>query len=391
MSDFIVSARKYRPATFSSVVGQKHITSTLKNAIERGQLAHAYLFCGPRGVGKTTCARIFAKAINCMHPEGAEACNTCESCRSFNDGRSLNIHELDAASNNSVEDIRSLIEQVRIIPQVGRYSVFIIDEVHMLSAAAFNAFLKTLEEPPAHVIFILATTEIQKVPETILSRCQRYDFARIVPEDIARRVEYIAGEEHLQLTTEGAELISRLADGAMRDALSILDTCAGVTSQIDASVVRKMAGVTDRSYLFRISDAIAAQDGATALACLAQLRQQRPRPMRQIRLQVAAAEQRLLVDGVEPVKDPLHARGVCDAVHIQHRHRRLRLPADDRLLQLQRRGVQLTPHERGVDAQRLDKGVLRPADGFFDRRLRHRAHIRRAHLERDGLALRIKH
>ena len=149
MSDFIVSARKYRPATFSSVVGQKHITSTLKNAIERGQLAHAYLFCGPRGVGKTTCARIFAKAINCLHPEGAEACNTCESCRSFNDGRSLNIHELDAASNNSVEDIRSLIEQVRIIPQVGRYSVFIIDEVHMLSAAAFNAFLKTLEEPPA--------------------------------------------------------------------------------------------------------------------------------------------------------------------------------------------------------------------------------------------------
>lgn len=159
MSDFIVSARKYRPATFSSVVGQKHITSTLKNAIERGQLAHAYLFCGPRGVGKTTCARIFAKAINCLHPEGAEACNACESCRSFNDGRSLNIHELDAASNNSVEDIRSLIEQVRIIPQVGRYSVFIIDEVHMLSAAAFNAFLKTLEEPPAHAIFILATTE----------------------------------------------------------------------------------------------------------------------------------------------------------------------------------------------------------------------------------------
>ena len=159
MSDFIVSARKYRPATFASVVGQKHITSTLKNAIERAQLAHAYLFCGPRGVGKTTCARIFAKAINCLSPNGAEACNECESCRSFNEGRSLNIHELDAASNNSVEDIRTLIEQVRIIPQVGRYSVFIIDEVHMLSAAAFNAFLKTLEEPPAHAIFILATTE----------------------------------------------------------------------------------------------------------------------------------------------------------------------------------------------------------------------------------------
>ena len=181
---------------------------------------------------------------------------------------------MDAASNNGVDDIRGLRDETAYTPSECRYKVYIIDEVHMLSTAAFNALLKTLEEPPAHVIFILATTEIQKVPETILSRCQRYDFARIVPEDIARRVEYIAGEEHLQLTTEGAELISRLADGAMRDALSILDTCAGVTSQIDASVVRKMAGVTDRSYLFRISDAIAAQDGATALACLAQLRQQ---------------------------------------------------------------------------------------------------------------------
>ena len=195
MSDFIVSARKYRPATFSSVVGQKHITSTLKNAIERGQLAHAYLFCGPRGVGKTTCARIFAKAINCLHPEGAEACNTCESCRSFNDGRSLNIHELDAASNNSVEDIRSLIEQVRIIPQVGRYSVFIIDEVHMLSAAAFNAFLKTLEEPPAHAIFILATTEKHKIIPTILSRCQIYDFNRIRVEDAVGYLRHIASQE----------------------------------------------------------------------------------------------------------------------------------------------------------------------------------------------------
>ena len=274
MSDFIVSARKYRPATFRSVVGQKHITSTLQNAIERGQLAHAYLFCGPRGVGKTTCARIFAKAINCLAPDGAEACNECESCRSFNEGRSRNIHELDAASNNSVEDIRTLIEQVRIIPQVGRYSVFIIDEVHMRSAAAFNAFLKTLEEPPAHAIFILATTEIQKVPATILSRCQRYEFTRIGPEDIARRVEYIAGEEKLELTSDGAELIARLADGALRDALSILDTCAGVTAKIDADVVRRMAGVTDRSYLFHISDALEAQDAAAALAQLAQLRQQ---------------------------------------------------------------------------------------------------------------------
>ena len=195
MSDFIVSARKYRPATFASVVGQKHITSTLKNAIERAQLAHAYLFCGPRGVGKTTCARIFAKAINCLSPNGAEACNECESCRSFNEGRSLNIHELDAASNNSVEDIRTLIEQVRIIPQVGRYSVFIIDEVHMLSAAAFNAFLKTLEEPPAHAIFILATTEKHKIIPTILSRCQIYDFNRIRVEDSVEYLKYIASQE----------------------------------------------------------------------------------------------------------------------------------------------------------------------------------------------------
>ena len=212
MSDFIVSARKYRPATFSSVVGQKHITSTLKNAIERGQLAHAYLFCGPRGVGKTTCARIFAKAINCLHPEGAEACNTCESCRSFNDGRSLNIHELDAASNNSVEDIRSLIEQVRIIPQVGRYSVFIIDEVHMLSAAAFNAFLKTLEEPPAHAIFILATTEKHKIIPTILSRCQIYDFNRIRVEDSVEYLKYIASQEGI--TADEVHMLSAAAFNA---------------------------------------------------------------------------------------------------------------------------------------------------------------------------------
>lgn len=275
MENYIVSARKYRPSTFESVVGQRALTTTLKNAIATQKLAHAYLFCGPRGVGKTTCARIFAKTINCMTPTAdGEACNQCESCVAFNEQRSYNIHELDAASNNSVDDIRQLVEQVRIPPQIGKYKVYIIDEVHMLSTAAFNALLKTLEEPPAHVIFILATTEIQKVPATILSRCQRYDFTRIGPEDIAQRVEYIAGQEGLELSGEGAELISRLADGAMRDALSILDTCAGVTAKIDADVVRRMAGVTDRSYLFYISDALEAQDAAAALAQLAQLRQQ---------------------------------------------------------------------------------------------------------------------
>ena len=223
MENFVVSARKYRPATFASVVGQRHITSTLRNAIERGQLAHAYLFCGPRGVGKTTCARIFAKAINCQNPQHGEACNECESCRSFNEGRSLNVHELDAASNNSVDDIRNLIEQVRIIPQQGKYSVFVIDEVHMLSAAAFNAFLKTLEEPPHHAIFILATTEKHKIIPTILSRCQIYDFNRIRVEDGVEYLRYIALQEGVEADDEALNLISHKADGGMRDALSMFD------------------------------------------------------------------------------------------------------------------------------------------------------------------------
>ena len=223
MENFVVSARKYRPATFASVVGQRHITSTLKNAIERGQLAHAYLFCGPRGVGKTTCARIFAKAINCLNPQGGEACNECESCRSFNEGRSLNVHELDAASNNSVDDIRNLIEQVRIIPQQGRYSVFVIDEVHMLSSAAFNAFLKTLEEPPQHAVFILATTEKHKIIPTILSRCQIYDFNRIKVEDGVEYLRYIANKEGVTADDEALNLIAHKADGGMRDALSMFD------------------------------------------------------------------------------------------------------------------------------------------------------------------------
>ena len=223
MENFVVSARKYRPQTFASVVGQRHITSTLKNAIDRGQLAHAYLFCGPRGVGKTTCARIFAKAINCLNPQAGEACNECESCRSFNEGRSLNVHELDAASNNSVDDIRNLIEQVRIIPQQGRYSVFVIDEVHMLTTSAFNAFLKTLEEPPRHAIFILATTEKHKIIPTILSRCQIYDFNRIRVEDGVEYLRHIASQEGVEADDEALNLISHKADGGMRDALSMFD------------------------------------------------------------------------------------------------------------------------------------------------------------------------
>lgn len=266
MSEFIVSARKYRPATFRSVVGQKHITSTLQNAIERGQLAHAYLFCGPRGVGKTTCARIFAKAINCLHPHGAEACNECESCRSFNEGRSLNIHELDAASNNSVEDIRTLIEQVRIIPQVGRYSVFIIDEVHMLSAAAFNAFLKTLEEPPAHAIFILATTEKHKIIPTILSRCQIYDFNRIRVEDAVDYLRYIASQEGITADEESLNLIAQKADGGMRDALSMFDKAVSFCgTSLDYRHVAQTLNVLDYDTYFGITDRLLAGNYVEAL------------------------------------------------------------------------------------------------------------------------------
>ncbi len=266
--------RKWRPQRFEDVVGQRAIVTALKNQITANRVGHAYLFTGVRGTGKTTCAKIFAKAVNCLHPVNGDPCGECEICKGIDNGSILDVVEMDAASNNGVDDIRDLRDETAYTPSACKYKVYIIDEVHMLSTAAFNALLKTLEEPPAHVIFILATTEIQKVPATILSRCQRYDFTRIGPEDIARRVEYIAGEEKLELSPDGAELIARLADGALRDALSILDTCAGVTAKIDADVVRRMAGVTDRSYLFRISDALEVQDGATALAQLAQLRQQ---------------------------------------------------------------------------------------------------------------------
>ena len=266
MEQFVVSARKYRPVTFASVVGQKHITSTLKNAIERNQLAHAYLFCGPRGVGKTTCARIFAKAINCLNPVGAEACNECESCRSFNEGRSMTIHELDAASNNSVEDIRNLIEQVRIIPQVGRYSVFIIDEVHMLSQAAFNAFLKTLEETPQHAIFILATTEKHKIIPTILSRCQIYDFNRIRVEDAVEYLRYIAQNEGVTADDESLNLIAQKADGGMRDALSMFDKAVSFCgANLEYKTVAQTLNVLDYDTYFRFTDLLLQGDYVNAL------------------------------------------------------------------------------------------------------------------------------
>lgn len=266
MEQFVVSARKYRPATFNSVVGQKHITSTLKNAIERNQLAHAYLFCGPRGVGKTTCARIFAKAINCLNPVGAEACNECESCRSFNEGRSMSIHELDAASNNSVEDIRNLIEQVRVIPQIGHYSVFIIDEVHMLSQAAFNAFLKTLEEPPQHAIFILATTEKHKIIPTILSRCQIYDFNRIRVEDAVEYLRYIANSEGVTADNQSLNLIAQKADGGMRDALSMFDKAVSFCgTTLEYKAVASTLNVLDYDTYFRFTDLLLGGDYVNAL------------------------------------------------------------------------------------------------------------------------------
>jgi DNA polymerase-3 subunit gamma/tau len=266
--------RKWRPQRFEDVVGQKAIVAALKNQVATGRVGHAYLFTGVRGTGKTTCAKIFAKAVNCLSPHGGDPCGECEICRGIDNGSILDVVEMDAASNNSVDDVRDIRDETAYTPSICKYKVYIIDEVHMLSASAFNALLKTLEEPPSHVIFILATTEIQKVPATILSRCQRYDFTRIRPEDIAERVEAIAAAENLKLTSGAAALVARLADGALRDALSILDTCAGVTDTIDEEVVRRMAGVTDKSYLFRISDAIAAKDGGAALAELAELRQQ---------------------------------------------------------------------------------------------------------------------
>lgn len=256
MEDYIVSARKYRPTNFDSVVGQRALTTTLKNAIATGKLAHAYLFCGPRGVGKTTCARIFAKTINCLHltPEG-EACDTCESCQAFNEQRSYNIHELDAASNNSVEDIRTLIEQVRIPPQIGRYKVFIIDEVHMLSTAAFNAFLKTLEEPPHHAIFILATTEKHKILPTILSRCQIYDFNRMNVNDTVEHLMYVAGKEGVHAEPEALNVIAQKADGGMRDALSIFDQIVSFTGgEVTYQRVIENLNVLDYEYYFRITD-----------------------------------------------------------------------------------------------------------------------------------------
>ena len=270
MNDYIVSARKYRPTTFESVVGQRALTETLRNAIRQNHLAHAYLFCGPRGVGKTTCARIFAKTINCLNPTPEhDACNACESCMAFNEQRSFNIHELDAASNNSVDDIRTLIQEVRIPPQIGKYSVYIIDEVHMLSAGAFNALLKTLEEPPSYAIFILATTEKHKVIPTIMSRCQVYDFARITVADIIAHLKYIASQEGVEVGEEALNVIAQKADGGLRDALSIFDQLVAFCgNKISYEQAIEVLNVLDSEYYFRLTDAALQGEVSNALLIL---------------------------------------------------------------------------------------------------------------------------
>src|ERR1051325_5985871 len=267
MDKFIVSARKYRPQDFSTVVGQSHITTTLKNAIRNGQLAHAFLFCGPRGVGKTTCARILAKTINCENvtPQG-EACNKCHSCVSFNEGTSLNIHELDAASNNSVDDIRTLVEQVRFAPQAGRYKVYIVDEVHMLSASAFNAFLKTLEEPPPYAIFILATTEKHKILPTILSRCQIFDFKRITTNDTVEHLQEIADKEDVKAEKTALQVIAQKSEGCMRDSLSILDKIVSFTNgEVTYQNTLEHLNILDDNYYFRLLETQLQQDISSAM------------------------------------------------------------------------------------------------------------------------------
>ncbi len=341
--------RKWRPQRFADVVGQTAIVTALQNQIAAGRIGHAYLFTGTRGTGKTTCAKIFAKAVNCLDTSSPDPCGECEICKGIDSGAVMDIIEMDAASNNGVDDIRDLRDEVAYLPSVCKYKVYIIDEVHMLSTAAFNALLKTMEEPPEHVIFILATTEVQKVPVTILSRCQRYDFTRITADDIAKRLLYVAGQEKIDLDENAAQLIGRLADGAMRDALSILDTCAGVDNKVDEALVRRMAGVTDRGYLFEISDAIAAGDSVAALEKIAALRQQSV-DMRRLCIELAGHYRNLMLSAL-PSGTALLA-GISPEEETAYNQRR-DFPQSDAIRAINAFGSALEKMSRGTD-QRIE-------------------------------------
>ena len=341
--------RKWRPQRFADVVGQTAIVTALQNQIAAGRIGHAYLFTGTRGTGKTTCAKIFAKAVNCLDTSSPDPCGECEICKGIDSGAVMDIIEMDAASNNGVDDIRDLRDEVAYLPSVCKYKVYIIDEVHMLSTAAFNALLKTMEEPPEHVIFILATTEVQKVPVTILSRCQRYDFTRITADDIAKRLLYVAGQEKIDLDENAAQLIGRLADGAMRDALSILDTCAGVDNKVDEALVRRMAGVTDRGYLFEISDAIAAGDSVAALEKIAALRQQSV-DMRRLCIELAGHYRNLMLSAL-PGGTALLA-GISPEEEAAYNQRR-DFPQGDSIRAINAFGSALEKMSRGTD-QRIE-------------------------------------
>lgn len=342
--------RKWRPRRFEDVVGQSAIVTALRNQVAADRVGHAYLFTGVRGTGKTTCAKIFAKAVNCPHSVQGDPCCECEICRGIDDGSILDVVEMDAASNNGVDDVRAIRDETNYTPSQGRKKVYIIDEVHMLSGPAFNALLKTLEEPPSHVVFILATTEIQKVPATILSRCQRYDFGRIRPQDIAERVLYIAGQEGIELTPAAAGLIARLADGALRDALSILDTCAGSSNQVDEETVRRMAGVTDKSYLFRLSDALQQGKSVAALAELAELRQQSV-DMKRLCEEMIAHYRNLMLAALPGGQELLG--GVSPEEEPQYLEKARTIPQSQSIRAIRRLGEALEKMGRGTD-QRVE-------------------------------------
>ena len=342
--------RKWRPRRFEDVVGQSAIVTALRNQVAADRVGHAYLFTGVRGTGKTTCAKIFAKAVNCPHSVQGDPCCECEICRGIDDGSILDVVEMDAASNNGVDDVRAIRDETNYTPSQGRKKVYIIDEVHMLSGPAFNALLKTLEEPPSHVVFILATTEIQKVPATILSRCQRYDFGRIRPQDIAERVLYIAGQEGIELTPAAAGLIARLADGALRDALSILDTCAGSSNHVDEETVRRMAGVTDKSYLFRLSDALQQGRSVAALAELAELRQQSV-DMKRLCEEMIAHYRNLMLAALPGGQELLG--GVSPEEEPQYLEKARTIPQSQSIRAIRRLGEALEKMGRGTD-QRVE-------------------------------------